>query len=52
MKKKYIQPTVEVATIRINTNVLQGSIPQVQTEGLGEKPLLYDDEDGDAEEGI
>jgi hypothetical protein len=47
MKKKYIQPTVEVATIRINTNVLQGSIPQVKTEGLGEKPLLYDDEDGD-----
>ena len=52
MKKKYIQPTVEVAKIRINTNVLQGSIPQVHTTGLDEKPLLYDDEDGNAEEGI
>ena len=50
MKKKYIQPAIEVATIRINTNVLQSSIDQVIASGLGDELIL--DDDGNAIDGV
>lgn len=52
MKKQYMKPSVEVAEIQIQTNVLQASINAVQSNLGAGQDLNYDPDDtsGDIEE--
>ena len=47
IKKKYLNPTIQIVQLKHQCQILAGSLQSVKTTGLGEDDLGYDDDGGD-----